>query len=578
MLFNSIYYGFFLPCIVALYWIVPRRVRYPLLLVASYAFYANWIPPYLLLILALTGVNYGFGLWLGRDRRRAVLALAVVTNLAVLGYFKYANFFLDAGRGALKADWPTLNILLPLGISFFTFEFIHYVVDVWRGSPPVRNFVQFALFAAFFPTQIAGPIKRYQAFVHQLQEHPRFDAQLAGDGVYLILRGLFKKVILADGLARIANLGFNTPADLNSVDTWIAVYAFAFQIFFDFSGYTDIGRGSAQLFGFTVPENFAAPYLARNLSDFWRRWHISLSSWLRDYLFIPLGGSRGSRLFNYRNLFLTMTLGGLWHGAAGHFLLWGAYQGAGLVALRWMGEVRRDRLGTDLTPLPPSLRRKGEPAAGDDLTPSPPSLQRKGEPAAGDDLTPPPPSLQRKGELVAGDLPSPFRGGVGGGVGGGEILVTADPLPAATDPVEPGDPPRPTVPAPWRAIAAIRNPQSAIGWLFGIVATFHFTCLGWVLFRAPDLATTQVFLTRLLTPVTTAGVFPATDRWTVLGIMTAYFVGVGATHRLRGVLPPARWERLVAWEWAMRPLTYAVLIVWMILFPAAAQRFLYFQF
>jgi len=535
MLFNSIYYGFFLPCIVALYWIVPRPVRYPLLLVASYAFYANWIPPYLLLILGLTGVNYGFGLWLGRDRRRRVLALAVGTNLAVLGGFKYANFFLDAGRGVFKADWPTLNILLPLGISFFTFEFIHYVVDVWRGSPPVRDVVQFALFAAFFPTQIAGPIKRYQAFVHQLQSRPQFDAQLAGDGVYLILRGLFKKVILADGLARIANLGFDNPADLGSLDAWIAVYAFAFQIFFDFSGYTDIGRGSAQLFGFTVPENFAAPYLARNLSDFWRRWHISLSSWLRDYLFIPLGGSRGSRLFNYRNLFLTMTLGGLWHGAAGHFLLWGAYQGAGLLALRWMGEVRRRRLGSAPSPQLSALQRKGEPN-GDNL----PSLSRGG---AGGEVG------RVGGEVVPADLPSLSRGGAGGegGRAGG-------------------------------AYSALRPSPSAIAALCGILATFHFTCLGWVLFRAPDLATTRLFLTRLLTPVAADDVFPAADRWTVLGIMAAYFAGVGASHWLRSVLPAARWERLRAWEWALRPLTYAGLIVWMILFPAAAQRFLYFQF
>ncbi len=473
MLFNSIYYGFFLPCVVALYWIVPRPVRYPLLLVASYLFYANWIPPYLLLILGLTVVNYGFGLWLGRDRRRAVLALAVVGNLAVLGYFKYANFFLDTGRSAFKADWPTLNILLPLGISFFTFEFIHYVVDVWRGSPPVRNFVQFALFAAFFPTQIAGPIKRYQAFVHQLQEYPRFDAQSAGEGVYLIVRGLFKKVVLADGLARIANSGFDNPAGLGSLDTWITVYAFAFQIFFDFSGYTDIGRGSAQLFGFTVPENFAAPYLARNLVDFWRRWHISLSSWLRDYLFIPLGGSHGSRLFNYRNLFLTMTLGGLWHGAAWHFLLWGAYQGAGLTALRWMGDVRKDRLGTTPT---------------------------------------------------------------------------------------------------------LRSVPVAVGLLLGIIATFHFTCLGWVLFRAPDLATTQLFVTRLFTPVAGAEELPVADRWTVAALMLAYFGGVGGAQALRVLLPPARWARLLAWEWTLRPLVYAAGIVWMVIFPAAAQRFLYFQF
>src|SRR5437763_1311220 len=182
MLFNSIYYAFFLPITLACYWAAPRPLRYPLLLAASYLFYMAWLPAYVLLILGLTAVNYGFGLALGRWRRRDLLALAVATNLGVLAYFKYANFLIDSARAA-GLDFPTAQILLPLGISFFTFEFIHYVVDVWRGSPPVRDFVQFALFAAFFPTQIAGPIKRYQAFVAQLRHYPRFDPLLAEDGL-----------------------------------------------------------------------------------------------------------------------------------------------------------------------------------------------------------------------------------------------------------------------------------------------------------------------------------------------------------------------------------------------------------
>ncbi|HUS14589.1 MAG TPA: MBOAT family protein, partial [Chloroflexia bacterium] len=402
MLFNSIYYAFFLPIVLVLYWTVPRRLRYPLLLIASYLFYMNWIPAYLGLILGLTVVNYGFGIWLGHHRHRGILGLAVATNLGVLVYFKYANFLLDSARSA-GLDYPTAQILLPLGISFFTFEFIHYVVDVWRGDPPVRDPVQFALFAAFFPTQIAGPIKRYQAFVHQLEAYPRFDAALAQEGVGLILRGLFKKVVLADALAQFANRGFDQPAALGSVDAWIAVYAFAFQIFFDFSGYTDIGRGSAQLFGFTVPENFAAPYLSPNLASFWRRWHMSLSSWLRDYLFIPLGGSRVSRLATYRNLWLTMTLGGLWHGAAWHFVAWGAYQGVGLVALRWMGD------------------RGAAPAMG-------------------------PP------------LPGP-------------------------------DDARP---------ARLRRMRLSLRSALGVAATFHFICLGWVLFRAENLGVVGTLAVRLL--------------------------------------------------------------------------------
>ena len=481
MLFNSIYYAFFLPLVVILFWVVPRRIRYPLLLVASYLFYMNWIPAYIGLILALTVVNYGFGFLIARQRSRVWLALAVAVDLGVLGYFKYANFFIGTASAA-GLDFATANILLPLGISFFTFEFIHYVVDVWRGSPPVRNFVQFALFAAFFPTQIAGPIKRYQAFVHQLQEYPPFNLALAYDGLFLILRGLFKKVILADSLARIANLGFDNPTSLSSAETWIAVYAFAFQIFFDFSGYTDIGRGSAQLFGFTVPENFAAPYLARNLADFWRRWHMSLSSWLRDYLFIPLGGSRGSRLANYRNLFLTMALGGLWHGAAWHFVLWGSFQGVGLVALRWMGDRG-------------ILPRKGDPFPGE---------------------APPPSRLAR-----------------------------------------------------WRA---------PLGYLLAMALTFHFTCVSWVLFRASDIPTMREFLMRMVWPTAGEDVFATSDRWIVLGIMLGYFVLVGGVHWLRGRVPEALQTRVLRWEWTVRPAYALVIILWMIIFPAAAQSFIYFQF
>jgi alginate O-acetyltransferase complex protein AlgI len=479
MLFTSVYYAFFLPLVVALYWAAPRRARYPLLLGASYLFYMNWIPVYLLLILALTVVNFGFGLVLARRRSRAWLALAVATDLGVLAYFKYANFLLDAVRAA-GLDFPTANILLPLGISFFTFEFIHYVVDVWRGDPPVRDFVRFALFAAFFPTQIAGPIKRYQAFTHQMAAYPRFDAALAADGLGLILRGLFKKVVLADNLARVANLGFDHPAGLSSGDAWIAVYAFAFQIFFDFSGYTDIGRGSAQLFGFTVPENFAAPYLARNLAVFWRRWHISLSSWLRDYLFIPLGGSRGGRGVTYRNLFLTMALGGLWHGAAWHFVAWGAFQGAGLVALRGLGAEG---------PFSPRAPR----AAG----------------------APAPPGPRRRAPLLA-------------------------------------------------ALA--------------VAATFHFTCLGWVLFRAPTLPDAAGIFTRLLWPQAGAPVFDPADRLLTLTIGLGYFVVAAGLPWLRRVAPLALRAEAVRWRWLWQPAGYAALVVWMVVFPAAAQRFIYFQF
>lgn len=348
MLFNSLRYIVFLTVVVALFWRLPTRHRPLLLLVGSYLFYMNWFPQYGLMIVTLTTLNYFLGLRLAsaRSQRRVWLWLGVVFNLGVLAFFKYTNFILDNVRAIADMAGQTFSldasILLPLGISFFTFEFIHYLVDVYRGSPPVRSWVDFALFPAFFPTQIAGPIKRYQNFIPQLSLPTVFGSDRFQDGLRLIVRGLFKKVVLADNLVAVVEAGFGAPSGLGAVDAWLVVLAFTLQIYFDFSGYTDIGRGSAALLGYDVPENFNLPYLAENLADFWRRWHISLSSWLRDYLYIPLGGSRRGLARQYFNLFATMTLGGLWHGAAWTFVVWGAFHGLGLIVHReWQRHTTR---------------------------------------------------------------------------------------------------------------------------------------------------------------------------------------------------------------------------------------------
>jgi D-alanyl-lipoteichoic acid acyltransferase DltB (MBOAT superfamily) len=355
MLFNSFSYLLFLPTVLALYWCMPARLRKPFLLGASYFFYMSWRPAYGLLILGLTVVNYILGLAISRKRAKSILILGLVFNLGALCYFKYTNFLFEALFAALgfataltdstlTQSWqqPVLNIILPLGISFFTFEFIHYIVDVYRGSKPVKSFVDFALFASFFPSQIAGPIKRFQDFMLQMQECPKFKSQQFREGTFLILQGLFKKVVLGDNLSPIVAHGFNNPMGLGLVDAWITVIGFSYQLYFDFSGYTDIGRGSALLLGYKVPENFNLPFLAANLTDFWRRWHISLSTWLRDYLFISLGGSRGSTFKTKRNLILTMVLGGLWHGAAWHFVIWGAVHGFGLTVFKdWSQFISR---------------------------------------------------------------------------------------------------------------------------------------------------------------------------------------------------------------------------------------------
>jgi len=340
VLFNSLEYLLFLPTAWALFWTFPARHRTTVLLVASYVFYASWSVPYAAMVFALVVVNYLFGLALGRTARdrRLVLAAFIAFDLAVLGVFKYFDFAsLSLAVGAhtlfgLALDPPLLHLILPLGISFFTFEFIHYLVDIYRGEVPVHSFSKFHVFAAFFPTQIAGPIKRFQQFVPSLALLDRFDPVLAREGMLLIGRGLAKKSLLADRLSPWANRGFAAAADgsISTPDAWLVTLAFSLQIFFDFSGYTDIARGSAALFGFRIPINFDGPYLATSLADFWHRWHISLSTWLRDYVYIPLGGSRRTRIAVMRNLIVTMLLGGLWHGAAWHFVGWGALWGCGL--------------------------------------------------------------------------------------------------------------------------------------------------------------------------------------------------------------------------------------------------------
>lgn len=346
MLFSSISYFIFFPIVLALYWVSPVRARRALLLVASYVFYMSWIPAYGLLIMLLTGVNYflGWAIDSFRKQAKAILLFGLVLNLSTLCFFKYTNFLLASAADLLRSIAPWLavsidpssiqqvNIILPLGISFFAFEFIHYISDVYKGTKPIKSPVDFALFAAFFPSQIAGPIKRYQDFMQQLPNEARFDASMFNQGIVLLLQGLFKKIALSDNLAILANHGFNAgAAATGTADAWLAALAFTFQIYFDFSGYTDMGRGSALMLGYKLPDNFNFPYLATSMSDFWKRWHISLSTWLRDYLYIPLGGGKCSKLRKHYNLMVTMLLGGLWHGAAWHFVAWGGLHGGLLI-------------------------------------------------------------------------------------------------------------------------------------------------------------------------------------------------------------------------------------------------------
>jgi D-alanyl-lipoteichoic acid acyltransferase DltB (MBOAT superfamily) len=349
LVFNSLKFAVFLPVVLLLFWLSPTRWRIPLLLIASYIFYMAWRPVYLFLILGLTVVNYWLGLriWSSQQNKKAWLYVSVFINLATLAYFKYFYFLEDAFSLLLKPWFGEIGkipvtIVLPLGISFFVFEFLHYVIDVYRGHEPVRDFGSFALFPAFFPTQIAGPIKRFQDFVPQLKVFKPFSRAEFDQGMFLILGGLFKKVLLADNLALFVNAGFSNTHLFTGADLWLFALAFDFQVYFDFSGYADIARGSAMLLGYKVPVNFNFPYLANSIADFWQRWHITLGSWLRDYVYTPLGWTR-SRLTIARNLLITFTLCGLWHGAEFHYILWGMYQGALLALHREFRAYRRSK-------------------------------------------------------------------------------------------------------------------------------------------------------------------------------------------------------------------------------------------
>jgi alginate O-acetyltransferase complex protein AlgI len=348
MLFTSLQYLLFLPCVVFLYWVLPRGWRLPLLLIASYYFYASWVPAMLLLVVGLTIFNFVLGRVLAKatGHRKALFVAGVAGNLLCLSFFKYANLILTTLCSVAKvAHAPVPNwhadILLPLGISFFVFEFIHYLFEVYKGNEPMRSFVLFALFAAFFPTQIAGPIKRYKDFQAQMETAQNFRLKHFEEGVPLIIQGMAKKLLVANNLAQLVDMGYSIPREFGAPELWLFAYAFALQIYFDFSGYTDIARGSAMLLGYHIPINFNLPYIAKNMSDFWHRWHISLSTWLRDYLFIPLGGSRHGRWQTNRNLLITMALGGLWHGASWSFVVWGLYHGVALIVHREFGSIKK---------------------------------------------------------------------------------------------------------------------------------------------------------------------------------------------------------------------------------------------
>ena len=337
MLFNSIDFAIFLPTVFILYWFVTNnnlKLQNLLIVVSSYIFYGWWDWRFLSLILFSTIVDYSVGRGLLKQenpiKRKILLWTSIIVNLGFLGFFKYYNFFLDNFTKVFsffgtEFNANSLNIILPVGISFYTFQTMSYTIDVYKKKlDPTKDFIAFSAFVSFFPQLVAGPIERATHLLPQFYSKRKFDYSKAVDGMRQILWGLLKKIVIADSCAEYANLIFNNSSDYSGSTLLLGALFFTFQIYGDFSGYSDIAIGTSRLFGFDLMQNFNFPYFSRDVAEFWRRWHISLSTWFRDYLYIPLGGSRGGLWMKIRNVFVIFIVSGFWHGANWTFIIWGA--------------------------------------------------------------------------------------------------------------------------------------------------------------------------------------------------------------------------------------------------------------
>ncbi len=337
MLFNSIEFAVFLPIVFILYWFVfQKSLKWQnlFIVITSYIFYGWWDWRFLFLILFSTVQDYCIAYWIEKEnsqkKRKLLLSISIITNLGFLGFFKYYNFFIDNFITAFsffgtKPSIHTLNILLPVGISFYTFQTLSYTIDVYRRNlTATKDFIAFSVFVSFFPQLVAGPIERATHLLPQFYKKRNFNYNLAVDGMRQILWGLFKKMVIADNCAIYANQIFANYETSSGSELVLGAVFFAFQIYGDFSGYSDIAIGTSRLFGFDLMKNFNFPYFSRDVAEFWRRWHISLNTWFRDYLYIPLGGSRGGNLMRIRNTFIIFLVSGFWHGANWTFIIWGA--------------------------------------------------------------------------------------------------------------------------------------------------------------------------------------------------------------------------------------------------------------
>ncbi|TXE12999.1 MBOAT family protein [Seonamhaeicola algicola] len=344
MLFNSIAYLIYFPVVVAVYFITPAKYRYIWLLISSYYFYMSWSPKYAVLMLFSTLVTYLSGVLIQRSNlkenlknkefeKKLWVALSFTINLGILFFFKYFNFINESFTSVFNyfgMNWwiPNFDVLLPVGISFYTFQALSYTMDVYREDIKAEhNFAKYALFVSFFPQLVAGPIEKSTHLLPQLSKHYKFNYERMKEGLILIGWGLFKKIVIADRLAAFVNTVYNNPNQFEGFTLVVATVFFSFQIYCDFSSYSDIAIGSAKVMGFDLMENFKRPYFSKSIAEFWRRWHISLGGWFRDYLYFPLGGNRVKKIIWYRNIMIVFLLSGLWHGASWNFVIWGALHG-----------------------------------------------------------------------------------------------------------------------------------------------------------------------------------------------------------------------------------------------------------
>lgn len=358
MLFNSLNFLLFFPAVCLGYYIIPHRVRYLFLLACSYFFYMCWNPEYALLMLTSTIITYLSGLMIDQadkiseekkrtGRKKLYVALSFISNLLILFFFKYYGFAANIisqlfGAFHMQITIPAFDVILPVGISFYTFQALSYTVDVYRKEIYAeRNFFKYALFVSFFPQLVAGPIERSKNLLLQINEKHTFDFEQIRSGLLLMLYGFFQKVVLAEYLALVVDNVYNNYQNRTGFQLLVATVAFAFQIYCDFGSYSNIAIGAARVMGFRLMENFNTPYFAISVSDFWRRWHISLSTWFRDYLYIPLGGNRKGKMRKWINLMIVFLVSGLWHGASGHFVIWGMLNGAYQVIGEWLKPFRQ---------------------------------------------------------------------------------------------------------------------------------------------------------------------------------------------------------------------------------------------